>query len=210
MWWVQYICWGGSSLSTEANLMQNNSGFCTSSAKSTADHTQAFSLPVCSWSFVLGITALQVFCKRLDQGQAPRVPFIELSSLHNGRHLNLTAASITHVIFNEVIMKSRRVKAVPRTCAFMKSVMLLAHAGANCSFLSKEAFCEQGSSQMWFALILRVFSCLWSSLMRWFSLFSSSLTCPTPLSFHSPAPWSKRYSLHLLQQRSKLSFWNLE
>lgn len=45
------------SLSTEAKRMQNSSGFCTSSAKSTADHTHAFSLPECSWSLVLGITA---------------------------------------------------------------------------------------------------------------------------------------------------------
>ena len=37
--------------------MQNSSGFWTSSAKSTADQTQAFSLPVCSCSFVPGITA---------------------------------------------------------------------------------------------------------------------------------------------------------
>ena len=47
----------GGSLSTEAKRMQNSSGLWTSSAKSTADQTQAFSLPVCSCSFVPGITA---------------------------------------------------------------------------------------------------------------------------------------------------------
>ena len=51
---------------------------------------------------------------------------------------------------------------------------------------------------MWLALIFSVFSCLWSRRILLLPLLSSSRTWPTPLSFHSPASWSKRYNLHLL------------
>ena len=44
-------------LSGLAKRMQKSSGFCSSSAKSTVVYTQAFSLPLCSCSFVPGMTA---------------------------------------------------------------------------------------------------------------------------------------------------------
>ncbi len=44
-----------------AKRMQNSSIFCSSSAKSTVDHTHALSLPLCSCSFVPGITVRVFF-----------------------------------------------------------------------------------------------------------------------------------------------------
>ena len=58
-----------------------------------------------------------------------------------------------------------------------------------------------GAAPMWLALIFRVFSCRMSSRIFLLPLCSSSLTCPTPRSFHSPLPLSlsNLYSLHLLR-----------
>ena len=56
-----------SSLSGLANRMQKSSGFCSSSAKSTVVYTQAFSLPLCSCSFVPGMTAPSMH--PVNQGQ---------------------------------------------------------------------------------------------------------------------------------------------
>mmetsp|Transcript_26389 Transcript_26389/g.67841 ORF Transcript_26389/g.67841 Transcript_26389/m.67841 type:complete len:202 (-) Transcript_26389:98-703(-) len=51
---------------------------------------------------------------------------------------------------------------------------------------------------MWLARIFSVFSCLISSRIFLLSLFSSSLSCPTPRSFHSLASGSNLYSLHFI------------
>ena len=78
--------------------MQNSSGFWTSSAKSTADQTQAFSLPVCSCSFVPGITAAH--STELTEGEAVVENHIRLRLQSNARGMLCACAAIADILIH--------------------------------------------------------------------------------------------------------------